>query len=195
MCEVKEPSAWTLLKYIFYFLSTYVYTSYRNAVNGKLTCVPNSAEWYSVAWLTYTVTWALVLYPDTHIILCAGCTTRWAHSCSPYNHLCLYLRVQNLALIITGYDKRDIIWCQFLFSEGNIQCTCIYKARIQFVMRFGIITERMNGTKVLNPRRCIYHARTREICMREHEKYACSTDTHAVQIRSYQLYENSKHTG
>ena len=39
----------------------------------------------------------------------------------------------------------------------------------------------LKSTKVLNPQRCI---------MRVHEKYACGTDTHAVQIRSYQLLKN-----
>ena len=38
----------------------------------------------------------------------------------------------------------------------------------------------MKSTKVLNPRRCI---------MRVHEKYACGTDTHAVQIRTTSFTE------
>ena len=37
------------------------------------------------------------------------------------------------------------------------------------------------------------HARTREI--RTRYRYACGTDTHAVQRRSYQLLGNSEHTG
>ena len=44
----------------------------------------------------------------------------------------------------------------------------------------------MKSTEVLNPRRCI---------MRVHEKYACGTDTHAVQVHSYRLLGDSEHTG
>ena len=45
-----------------------------------------------------------------------------------------------------------------------------------------ILQSSMKSTKVLNPRRCIIRVYTREIRMRVHEKYACSTDTHAVRF-------------
>ena len=53
---------------------------------------------------------------------------------------------------------------------------------LQIMLVMNMLVTIMKSTKV--SRRCIMRVNTREIRMRVHEKYACSTDTHAVEIRS-----------